>query len=110
MRDLQILYLFVKQITVTKNNRTFSFLYIVFYWKNNLKLCVYSLVDTGVKSLLKVLNQHKRATPVFIQRFINFTPVSAEVTISFVKLTSHPSESIAHSSLRNNKLLLNIYQ
>ena len=32
--------------------RIFSFLYIVFYWKNNLKLC-FSLADTGVKSLLK---------------------------------------------------------
>ena len=49
MRDLQILYLFLKQ---SKNNRIFSFLYIVFYWKNNLKLCI-SLADTAVKSLLK---------------------------------------------------------
>ena len=38
--------------TITKNNRIFSFLYIVFYWKNNLKLCI-SLADTAVKSLLK---------------------------------------------------------
>ena len=53
MQDLQILYPFLKQITITKNNRNFSFLYIVFYWKNNLKLCFYSLVDMGVKSLLK---------------------------------------------------------
>ena len=76
------------------NNRIFSFLCIVFYWKNDLKLC-FSLADTGVKSLPKILNYHKRATPVFIQRFINrrphFTPVSAEVSISFEKLTSHPN-------------------
>ena len=38
--------------TITKNKRIFSFLYIVFYWKNNLKLC-FSLADTAVKSLLK---------------------------------------------------------
>ena len=43
---------FLKQITITKNNRIFSFLYIVFYWKNNLELC-FSLADTGVKGLLK---------------------------------------------------------
>ena len=49
---LKILYPFLKQITITKNNHIFSFLYIVFYWKNNLKLC-FSLADTGVKSLLK---------------------------------------------------------
>ena len=47
-----LLYPFLKQITITKNNRIFSFLYIVFYWKNNLKLC-FSLADTGVKGLLK---------------------------------------------------------
>ena len=38
--------------TITKNNHIFSFLYIVFYWKNNLKLYI-GLADTSVKSLLK---------------------------------------------------------
>ena len=47
-----LLYPLLKQITITKNNRIFSFLYIVFYWKNNLELC-FSLADTGVKGLLK---------------------------------------------------------
>ena len=31
------------------NSGIFSFLYIVFYWNNNLKLC-FSLADTAVKN------------------------------------------------------------
>ena len=41
-----------KTINNDKNNRFFSFLCIVFYWKSNLKLR-FSLADMGVKSLLK---------------------------------------------------------
>ena len=34
------------------NSRLFSFLYIVFYWNNNLKLC-FNLADTAVTDFLK---------------------------------------------------------
>ena len=40
------LYPFLKQ---HNNSGIFSFLYIVFYWKNNLKL-FFSLADTAVKN------------------------------------------------------------
>jgi len=54
----------LKQITITKNNRTFSFLYIVFYWKNNLKLCFYfTPVNAGLTDFIpisKTNNNHKK--------------------------------------------------
>ena len=59
-------------------------------------LSCFSLTETGVKSVLKYeISIKERLDPVFIQRLINgrpyFTPVSAEVTLSFEKLSSHPN-------------------
>ena len=44
------LYPFLKH---HNNSGIFSFLYIVFYWNNNLKLC-FSLADTAVKKQVKI--------------------------------------------------------
>ena len=49
-KENSVLYRFIPDSkTITIICRLFSFLYIIFYWNNNLKLC-YSLTDTAVKN------------------------------------------------------------
>ena len=66
-KDNAGLYRFIpdsKTITIVVVSFLFFF-HIIFYSNNNFKLC-FSLADTAVRKQVKIFNEHKRATSVFI--------------------------------------------
>ena len=68
MRDFIDFYpLYTRFWNNHNNSRFFSFLYIVFYWNNNLSYVLAS--QTQQLKKVKIFKEHKRPTLLFIQRF-----------------------------------------
>ena len=84
--------------TITINRHLFSFLYIAFYWNNNLSYVLASQKKKGKHILINtkerlpcLFRDFSKYKTIVLRRRPYFTPVRANVTICLEKLTYEPS-------------------